>query len=732
MMPPSAIPTSNTMPAGMPPAAPAFGAVPPSAPAVASRATPLLRVVSAQQLNQQEADRAKAAEEKASDPAMSQLASHVRGRLTEMRNFRNSEGIGEKLIEALRTFRGQYSPGKLQEIKRFQGSEVYARITSTKCRGATALLRDIFLGSERPWAIEPTPVPEIPDNIAQSIQQLVSVEVTTMQQAGQQIDSQQIADRVNMLKQAAVRAAKAKALQEADKATDKLDDVLIEGGFYEAFAEFLIDLPIFPFAVLKGPVVRKKQQLKWVNGKPEMQSVPKMTWNRVSPFDLYWSPGAATMMEAEFVERIRLSRSDLVALKGLPGYDNEAIDQVLTRFGDVGFRDWFDAIDQERARMEDRSNWPRTSAQLLDTAEFNGTVQGSTLIDWGMTTEEIPDALAEYRVTCWLIDRYIIKTQLSVTPKQRSPYYISNYEKVPGSLVGSALPDLLEDVQSIGNATARALVNNMSISSGPQVVINDHLLAPGESDDMYPWKRWHMNWDPMITGTLKPIDFFQPQSNAEVLMAVYEKFNGMADEISSLPRYMLGNEKVGGAGRTASGLAMLMGNASKTLQNVAASIDRDIMEPVLQELYDLVMITSPGEFRGDEIIAVKGVNHAAKREQERLRQLEFLQITANPIDMQIIGPRGRATVLRSVSENLGLETSRVVPDDQELQAQQQAMQMQQAAGGGQPGQPALPAPGASPGERPQPTRAGPEAAREPIEGQMSNNATGRPGMRAGG
>jgi hypothetical protein len=117
-----------------------------------------------------------------------------------------------------------------------------------------------------------------------------------------------------------------------------------------------------------------------------------------------------------------------------------------------------------------------------------------------------------------------------------------------------------------------------------------------------------------------------------------------------------------------------------------------------------------------------------------MRQLEFLQLTANPIDQQIIGVEGRANIIRSVAGNLGLDHERVVPDDEELRAQQQAAQQQQmlmaAAGGapqGQPGQPQanqLPAP-----EKP---RAGPEAAREQVEGQMSNNATGRPGMRAGG
>lgn len=688
----------------------------------------LLRVVSNQEMMSQEQQAAKEAEASTSDPVTSELAAHIRTRMTEMRNFRNTEGIAQRLIDALRTYKGQYDPAKLAEIKKFGGSEVYARITSTKCRGATALLRDVYLGAERPWDIDPTPVPAVPDNIMQSIDELVNVEVSSLQAAGQPVDQQMIADRVKMLRKAAEKAAKKQAEEEANRSGEQVDDILTEGGFYDAFAEFLIDLPIFPFACIKGPVVRREPQLKWVNGQASLEQIPKMFWYRVSPFDLYWSPGAANVHQAEFVERIRLTRADLLAVRGLPGYDDKAIDEVLARYYEQGFREWWDVTDAERARLENREEWARTNTGLIDTAEFHGSVSGTTLRSWGMTEVDVPDPLQEYRVQAWLIDRFVIKAQINPSPRQRAPYYISNFEKIPGTMAGYGLHDLLEDIQSVGNASIRSLVNNLSIASGPQVVINDQVLQPGEDDNLYPWKRWHVSFDPMITGTSKPIDFFQPNSNSQELMAIYEKFSMMADDVSAIPRYMTGNEKVGGAGRTASGLAMLMGNAAKTLQNVAASIDRDVMRPMLEGLYDMIMLTMPGMFRGDEQIVVKGVNYAVKREQDRMRQLEFLQLTGNPLDMQIVGMEGRANVIRSVASNLGLDHERVVPDDETLRAQQQAMQ-QQAAAQQQQGT------GQGPnGNQPKPQneRAGPEAAREQVEGQTSNNATGRPGMRAGG
>lgn len=687
----------------------------------------LLRIVSPQDLQQQERLASEAAEKPNDDALTSQLASHIRARMTEMRNFRNTERISERLIDSLRCYRGQYDPTKLQEISKFGGSQVYARITGTKCRAATALLRDVFLGGERPWEVAPTPVPTIPDDITSAIDQLVMTEVVAMTQMGAPPDEGQIDARRRQLRQQAEKAAKKQAKDEAARSTDKLDDILREGNFYEAFAEFLIDLPIFPFACVKGPEVRRVSRLKWVEGKPQMSQIPQMFWRRVSPFDLYFSPGASGPHEAEFVERIRLTRSDLLSVKGLPGYRDDQIDQVLERFSETGFREWWDTTDAERARMEDRERWPRTQTGLIDTAEFHGSVQGSTLIDWGMPAEDVPDPLAEYRITAWLVDRFVIKAQINPSPRQRHPYYMTSYEKVPGAMIGEGLPDVLDDVQQVVNATLRSLVNNLSISSGPQVVINDAVQQPGETDDLYPWKRWHVKFDPMISGTTKPIDFYQPNSNADVLLGVFEKFNALADDVSSIPRYMMGNEKVGGAGRTASGLAMLMGNAAKTLQNVAATVDREVMEPLLCDLFDMIMLTSPDAFRGDEQIVVKGVNYAQKREQDRMRQLEFLQLTGNPVDLNIIGIPGRANVLRSVANNLGLDHERVVPSDDDLQ---------QMMGMGPPGAPGQPPGAAPPGQTPAPKdeRAGPEKARQEqgTEQMFAGNGQAGGGTPAGG
>jgi hypothetical protein len=213
--------------------------------------------------------------------------------------------------------------------------------------------------------------------------------------------------------------------------------------------------------------------------------------------------------------------------------------------------------------------------------------------------------------------------------------------------------------------------------------------------------------DPLVpqSNANPPISFFQPSSNANELLQVYSFFTAQADELSAIPRYLTGSDKLGGAGRTASGLAMLMGNASKILQMVASNVDNDIIKQSLQGLYDMVMLTDQtGKFRGDEAIRVRGVEVAVQRETNRQRQIELLQATMNPIDMQIMGLPGRAKILRSVSENVGI-TDDIVPPEEDMMAN--------ALQGAPPGVPGAPpvdpetgqqTPGmASPAPQPSPT-----------------------------
>lgn len=606
---------------------------------------------------------------------LSSLAAYIRREFDMMKRHRNNAiaGWSERLLVALRTFNGQYDATKLSEIQRFGGSTAYARIVAMKCRGASSLLRDVYLSPDRPWGLDASDDPKIPTDIMTAINQLVQAEIQSMTAAGQPPDINKVRDRTIQLVENARQAAKKNAEGRARIAEDKLDEILKEGGFYKALAEFLVDLPLFPFAVIKGPVVRIMPVVTWEGNQATIKQTPRLTWTRVSPFDVWWTPGVSDIEDASVIERTRLTRADLNDLLDLPGYNTEAIRAVLDLYGQGGLNDEIDVTDAERAAQESRENPNMNYSGMISCLEFTGNVQGKMLLDQGMDPTLIPDPLRDYFVQAWVIGPYIIKVQMAPSPRKRHPYYITSFEKVPGTPVGNGLPDILADIQEAGNATFRALINNMSIASGPQVVVHDDLLSNDEDgEELFPWKRWHVNRDPMGSNSaVKPIDFFQPQSNAQELLGVYKQFVDMADELSAIPKYLSGSGATGGAGRTASGLAMLMGNASKILQTVAANIDRDVLEPLLSALFDMVMLTDQsGTLNGDEKVRVLGVSVAVQKETQRARQLEFLQITANPIDAQIVGPKGRAAILRSVATTIGMPGEEIVPSSDEMEAMQ--------------------------------------------------------------
>lgn len=643
----------------------------------------VLRVFSNTELDAMERDRldvVREAEEAAAqeNEAIDRLASFVREEFQRFKWHREEHNLTQRYLSCLRQFNGNYSAKKLQEISQFGGSQVFAQLTGVKCRGAAALLRDVFLSEERPWTLEPTPVPEVPDDISTEIEQLLAVEIQTIQQAGMPVDPQQVEDRRMQLMAAASKASMQKAYDAARAAEDALDDDLREGGFYQAMMEFLTDLTIFPFACLKGPEIKRKVSLSWVDGELSVKNKPKMFWRRVSPFDVYFSPGASRVEEADVIERIKLSRKDLNSLLGLATYRQDAIRAVLNDY-DHGHIDFLDDSETERANEENRENPYTNRSELIDTLEYHGAIKGEWLQEYGFSGIEDPDK--DYHVVAWVIGEHVIKVMLNPNPKQRHPYYVACFERIPGSLYGNALPEIIEDAQEVANAAFRSLVNNMSIASGPQVMVNEERLAPSvDPDTLYPWKRWRYISDPLMQEQQTPVSFFQPGSNAPELLGVYKSMMEIMDEVSAIPRYITGSGNAsGGAASTASGLSMLMTNASKVLQNIAAMIDDDIIRPVLEDLYILKMLTdTSGLMRGDEAIVVRGVSVAAAKEMDRMRQIEFMQLTSNPMDMQIIGMNGRAAILRSVASKIGLPHEEIVPTRDQIKMQQEAMKQQEA------------------------------------------------------
>jgi hypothetical protein len=626
-------------------------------------------------------------------PQIVGLANHVRKFFESARQAR--EPIERQMLEATYSRRGEYTASQLAEITQNGQVPIYMMLFSVKCRQAESLLRDVLIGagSEKPWTARPTAKPDLPLNAVAEIMQGVAGEVQQAMAMGMLPTIEQIKQRLRDAREQIENQVMEEARARAERMETKMEDQLQEGGFLEALDQFITDLPQYKTAYMKGPELRQRRVLKYDDsGKLAPVTEVKPEWERVDPFNIYPAPWARDLQSAPFIERYKLTRGDLNALIGTPGFSDEAIRKVLTEY-DSGSTGMWLTIDQQKASALGQDQLSATT----NTGEINafrywGSVSGKMLREWGMKAEQVPDEAKEYEAECWLCGTVIIKAVLNPDPLGRRPYYCTSYERVPGTIWGNSMYDLMRDCQMMCNAAARALAQNMAISSGPQVVVYTDRVPSGQNvTQMYPWKIWQSTSDPMGS-TAKPVDFFQPSSNAQELMGIYERFSMLADEYTGIPRYMTGTEGTPGAGRTASGLSMMIGNASKVIKAVVSGIDTYILKPLLERLFQFNMLKGDDpESYGDVNIVVRGALSLTAKESAMVRRNEFLQITANPIDMQIVGLEGRAAVLREQVGTLDMDPDRVVPPpsvikQRAMMAQLQAMQQMQAAeqGGDKP------------------------------------------------
>jgi hypothetical protein len=634
-----------------------------------------------------------------SETVIQNLAAFIKGKWIYARMAKEYT-VEQRMLKSVRSRRGEYDPDKLAQLREQGSATIYMFLTSNKCRAASSWLRDVLLtgSDDKPWSLRPNPVPDMEPDLLSDLMMRAQQKLEAMLSQGLNPTNEEVKQMLLDFKDEAMRQLHDIAQETAERMEKKMHSQLLEGQWTTAFAQFIDDLVTFPSAILKGPVVRNRPMLKWIKGQQagdyslDVQNTLVLEWERADPFMIYPAPDASEMNDGYLIERHKLSRADLHAMIGVEGYSDGAIRQVLADYGKGGLRDWI-YVDLTKANAEGKSTVAagQNPSELIDALQFWGSVQGKLLLDWGMTEEEVPDPLAEYPIEAWLIGTWIIKASINPDPLGRKPYFKTSYEEIPGAFWGNSVADLCRDTQDICNATARALVNNMSLSSGPQIVYNIDRLPAGENvTQIFPWKIWQVTSDP-INGSQAPVQFFQPDSRATELMAVYEKFANLADEYTGIPRYMTGGNPTGGAGRTASGMSMLMTNAGKSIKQVIANIDEHVIKPCIDRLYYYNMRYSDDpDLKGDVRIQARGAASLMEKEAAQQRRNEFLATALNsPVAQQVIGMEGVAELLRQAAKTLDMNVDLIVPSKQQVQAkeaaaQAQAQMAQQAEAGGAP------------------------------------------------
>ena len=568
------------------------------------------------------------------------------------------------IFKNIRQAQSKYEPKKLAAIREMGGSDVFVQITDTKCRNMVTWIRDIeFQSGGNPWGIEPEPVPQLSSKLMAEIKTAFVKAAMDKAMAAIPPDGpapdmnqviQEIQNEMPALEDKMQVSVRDKAEEKATQMSREMDTILRKGGWYTALNDCIPDLVVKKNAFIKGPIKTLQVVKKIITddtGVDRVDFVKEVVreWKRVSPFDIYPEPDVNNIEEGYLVEHVAYRRKNLSELIGIPGYREEEIRAVLAEHLTGGLKEWT-GIEGEREDAEKKDTTAIWESDRIEGLNYYGPVPGSFLLEWGLSRNEVQDPEFDYEATIYKIGNHVIGAIINEDPEGKKPFSTASFEDEPDNIWGNAYAEKLDDAQTVCNACARALVNNIGIGSGPQVEINIDRIHGGLKGDMrlVPWKRWLTTNRMMQTGNA--ISFWQPQMHAQEILTVYNAFSKIADE-RGIPSYAHGDPQVGGGGNTASGLSMLITQASKIIKGVIRNMDRFLIIPSIEHLFsDLVKDKKFASKVGDVNLIAKGSSALIEKEQKAVRMLEFLSNTNNDIDLQIMGVKGRAYLLSEIAK----------------------------------------------------------------------------------
>lgn len=604
--------------------------------------------------------------------------------------------IEREMIAYIRQREGDYSPEALAQLSEAGKTAIFAPITSKIVRAWVAQAYDVlFQSGDKPWGLEPTPITSLnPMQKQMAIRQAVADAMRLFNEKGMRVTRADFELHIQKRVEPAIKSILEAMAEKAAAGMEKqIEDQFEEGGFYPAVKSALENIGTLHAGFIKGPIVRNKRDLKWMQGQdgsftPVLVDGAKVGYTAPSPLDIYPGASATDCQDGDLYERMRMHRGQLVECKGIEGFRDEAIDRVLDLY-DKGLRDWT-TIDNERATLENHENVMLQTMDTIDVLDCWKTMLGKHLIEEGLVIMPDGQSVAgfkEYEVNAWLVKNEVIYLAFNDHPLGHRPYGKASYENIPGSFWGRGIPEKIQTPQAMCNGAATSLANNMSLADGPMIAYDDiDRLPPGEDPtNIHGWKVYQFNNDKQSTNP--PLQVIQINDLSEKFMAVYDKWKVEADDLAGIPPYLSGNPEIQGAGATATGFSMLQSNAARGLRLGISHIDEGIIKPMvyLTFVYNM-MYSQDNSIKGDVQVVTRGALSLLVKEQTMVRRQQFVQMAStNQNIMAIIGFQGLAKVLRGTIGSIDMDADDIVPDEETMAMREAAMAQINALQAGQPG-----------------------------------------------
>lgn len=579
-----------------------------------------------------------------------ELATFVRTAFDRNKSHKQRIGVTARLTRNLRAKLCEYGP---DDADLTDGIDIYVGISALKQRAAESWLIDIIINNiEKPWTLDATPEPDLPDRLKTKVVDMLIKELPQFRT----FDA--LKDRAGQLKSAVQQLARKSTETTVQRMETRIHDQLTEGDWSTTFARFVSQLTTYPTAILRGPVVVGVPVAKWNGDKLDVKRGEVLKVRTVSPWDAFPSADATSAQDgSNFIERIDFSPADLHALIGVPSFSSANIRAALDKYEEGYAPTSMERTEEKNLQQKDGALEPKLG---LETLIFNGKVPGKLLSKHGVLVEDIQKY---YECEVWLIGDLVIRAVLNPNPLGTRPLYSTSFVKVDGMFWGQSVICVVYDTERICNAACRYIVRNMGYSSGPiGEVVSDRLAEGDDPTDIRPFNIFRVG--PDITGTGSPaFRFHNVASIGADLLAVFDRYMKMADDLSGVPAYVLGNPQVAGAGRTLGGLSMLMGNAAKGIKNVQLNIDRDIITGVVGAFYMYNMLTSDDVgIKADAKVVARGATGLLQRELAQTRTVEVLQLLTPYVQAQVVDKTALQYILREILKNTGLDVDKAIPD----------------------------------------------------------------------
>lgn len=553
-------------------------------------------------------------------------------------------------LKDLRQYRGIYDPEVLAMIGA-RRSKAFVRTTRVKVKTVDARVADLLFPStsDRNWTADNTASPSVDRDTRKAV-------MAQLQQEFQRRPTQQEYDAA-VLK--LVRAA-------AKRMTAVIDDQLAESRYKETARHVLHSGHLYGTGVLKAPLVERKTRTKFVNEqgkwvmKTESYVVPFVDYVPIWRF--YPDMSATRLEDCRYVfERHLMTRSALASLAKKKSFKGQVIrDYILANPKGAQVSRNFDS--------EIRAIGDRSSTQTKDDGQYEvlerwGWLDGEQLHAAGVHVP--PSRMHEtFFSNVWLLPSgEVIKIVLQPINGVTWPYHLYYADKDETSIFGDGFAAIMRDDQTMINAGTRMILDNAALTAGPQLEANMKLLVPSErADDMYPFKIWMRNGEEPNAPAIRVLDI---PNGLEELFPIVNMFKENADDVTAIPRYMQGENVNSGAAGTASGMSMLMANASIVMKDLITNYDEGITRPFIQALYYWNMQFNPDDScKGDFDIKARGTASLMAKEL-RAQQLDMFASTLSPEDAPYIK---REELLRQRAEAHDL--SSVIKTEEEVKADQ--------------------------------------------------------------